>query len=432
MTKIFQYSLFEAFGIEIEYMIVDSKTLLPRSIAHELLIDESGEVSNSIEMGDVVVSNELAAHVIEIKTPEPTDDLAKSATAFQTAINSLNRKLKSFGAMLAPSGMHPFMRPKAHGRLWQYGDREIYEWYDRTFGCDTHGWLNLQSCHLNLPFQNEEQFALLHDAIIIALPLLPAISAASPYVENRYDGHLDTRLLVYACNQKRFPTIAGSLIPERMCNEATYREKILVPVYESVRSLDPKRIIHADWLNSRGAIARFDRGSIELRILDTQENPRCDFAICTIVIRLLQRLVQLGSSNLKRLVEQFSTVQRKQHLMSAASNGRAALFHQRGLASILDLGNNRTPQTLGDFWATFCEKEAQLQGMPFEALLTQGNLAERIMRRCGAHPTSTQLEQLLGDLCQCLENGSLYTFETPSLISSTQRIQEHQSNTSLS
>lgn len=408
MSPKYQYKSFSAFGIEIEYMIVDATTLLPRPIAHELLRDASNKVVNSLQMGDTVVSNELAAHVIELKTASPSSDFEAIARSFQSTIGALSAKLAGFGAMLAPGGMHPFMLPKEHSGIWEYDDREIYEWYDATFGCRSHGWLNLQSCHLNLPFQTEDEFALLHDAIIVVLPLLPALSGASPYLEGRYDGHLDTRLHVYADNQKRFPAIAGHVIPESIHDEATYQTTVLAPAYESVKSLDPEKLIEADWLNSRGAIARFDRGSVEIRILDAQENPRCDLAICSVLVQLLQRLVGLGPETVTNLVSEFSPAQRKQHLMTAATRGKTVPLAQKHLASILGLGSI---ETLGDFWTAFLASEEAMGKDPFESslvqrILTDGSLGERMLGQCGEKPTREDLENLLRGLCRELAQDS--------------------------
>ena len=45
------------------------------------------------------------------------------------------------------------------------------------------------------------------------------------------------------------------------------------------------------WVNSRGATARFDRGTIEIRLLDIQECPAADLAIITLIIQVLKWLV---------------------------------------------------------------------------------------------------------------------------------------------
>ena len=84
-----------------------------------------------------------------------------------------------------PTGMHPWMDPAREFELWPHGDREIYAAFDRIFDCRGHGWANLQSMHLNLPFADDDEFGRLHAAIRALLPLLPALAASSPFA----DGH---------------------------------------------------------------------------------------------------------------------------------------------------------------------------------------------------------------------------------------------------
>ena len=44
-------------------------------------------------------------------------------------------------------------------------------------------------------------------------------------------------------------------------------------MYRAIDPLDTEGILQEEWLNSRAAIARFDRGAIEIRCMDTQECP---------------------------------------------------------------------------------------------------------------------------------------------------------------
>ena len=67
-------SLFEAVGVELEYMIVDRETLRPRPIAERVLVDAAGAVADDIQLGPIGASNELAAHVLELKTGRPVAD----------------------------------------------------------------------------------------------------------------------------------------------------------------------------------------------------------------------------------------------------------------------------------------------------------------------------------------------------------------------
>ena len=63
MNKPYPYALFSAFGVEMEYMIVDRKTLKAKAICDRLLFDFSPNYSGDFENGEIDWSNELVAHV---------------------------------------------------------------------------------------------------------------------------------------------------------------------------------------------------------------------------------------------------------------------------------------------------------------------------------------------------------------------------------
>jgi gamma-glutamyl:cysteine ligase YbdK (ATP-grasp superfamily) len=110
------------------------------------------------------------------------------------------------------------MDPLRETKLWPHQNNEIYQAFDRIFDCRGHGWSNLQSCHINFPFETEEEFGRLHAAIRLVLPLLPALAASSPYKEGVRGEDLDTRLATYRTNCARVPLVTGNVIPEQVFN----------------------------------------------------------------------------------------------------------------------------------------------------------------------------------------------------------------------
>jgi len=168
---------FSAYGIELEYMIVDRGTLSVRPIADALLAGFDGKARLTGQAGLIGWSNELVRHVVEIKNVAPIPELAALPALFHDEVRAANRRLASRNARLMPTAMHPWMDPATDTSIW---DDDIYRAYDRIYGCQGHGWANLQSMHINLPFANDAQFARLHAAIRLILPLLPALAASSP------------------------------------------------------------------------------------------------------------------------------------------------------------------------------------------------------------------------------------------------------------
>src|SRR5262245_33215753 len=98
-------SLFSAFGVELEYMIVDAASLDVRPIADNLLEAAAGELTGDVDRGAITWSNELVAHVVEFKVSEPAVSLDSLVDEFQANVLAANAYLAPLGARLMPGGM---------------------------------------------------------------------------------------------------------------------------------------------------------------------------------------------------------------------------------------------------------------------------------------------------------------------------------------
>ncbi len=321
-----KYHLFDVYGIELEYMIVDKDSLNILPISDLALTDAAGHLVSDFEDGPITWSNELVMHVIELKTSGPVPTLNGLGEKFQTSLLHLQQILEKRNAALLPSAMHPWMNPNLEARLWPHDNNEIYDAYNRIFSCQGHGWSNLQSMHINLPFADDQEFAKLHTAIRFLLPLLPALSASSPIVENKLTGIMNNRLAYYEKNQKAVPRIAGQVIPEPVLSEEEYQSEILEKIYQDITPHDPDEILREEWLNSRGAIARFDRNAIEIRVLDLQECPRMDLAIADFIVSILKCLVSETFLSFKAQLA-FSTESLKQIFDATVKDADQALIN---------------------------------------------------------------------------------------------------------
>src|SRR5688572_19884226 len=230
--------LFEAYGVEMEYMIVKKDTLEILPITDKVIYDVVGKFESDVELGEMAWSNELVLHVIELKTNGPRKSFEGIAQLFQENVNKINGILEKYDACLLGSGAHPFMNPYKEMCLWPHEYNQIYEAYNKIFDCRGHGWANLQSTHLNLPFANDEEFGKLHAAIRVLLPIIPALSASSPIQANEISGFADTRLEVYRNNQQQIPAIAGKVIPEQVFSQQEYEKKIFKRIYADIAPYD--------------------------------------------------------------------------------------------------------------------------------------------------------------------------------------------------
>jgi glutamate---cysteine ligase / carboxylate-amine ligase len=415
-----QYRLFEVLGIELEYMIVDRETLSVRPIADELLTRAAGELTSDFEDGPITWSNELALHVIELKTTEPVASLDGVAEQFQSSVKNLNRIAAGMGAVLLPTGMHPWMNPLRELKLWPHDSAAIYEAFNRVFDCRGHGWANLQSMHINLPFANDAEFSRLHAAVRLLLPLLPGLACSSPIADGRPTGFLDYRMEVYRHNSAKIPQVAGQIVPEPVFSEAAYHDQIFQPMFRAIAPHDPDGVLQKPFLNARGAIARFDRGSIEIRVIDTQEHPAADLAIARFVIATLQALVAEHWTSLDDQ-QQISTELLGGIFRSALQNGEQAqidaphFLRQFGLsqssASIQEVWRHLRPEVSASVAAT-----ASLAHDPnLNLILEQGPLARRILQAVEVSNESfaSELPLVYRELAECLGQGHSFAPKLP-------------------
>ena len=105
------YHLFEVFGIELEYMLVKTADLKISPIVDKLLTKKNGSLTSDVENGRIEWSNELVAHVVELKTNGPTADLESLDDLFAENILEMNALLQEFDAKLLPTASHPLMDP---------------------------------------------------------------------------------------------------------------------------------------------------------------------------------------------------------------------------------------------------------------------------------------------------------------------------------
>ncbi len=386
------HSLFSVFGVEIEIMCVQRGDLKVWPHVDLLLTDLGGSPNSHPQVGLVEADNELAAHVVEFKLSRPSPTLSGVWRDFLAMAQSCEAMLKPRGASLLPGGVHPFMNPATESRLWPYEDSPIYSAYDRIFGCQGHGWFNLQSVHLNLPFSGDAEFAALHSAIALILPLLPALSNSSPVIDGLLSGWHSSRLQQYSGNQRKVASISGDLIPEAVGSEQEYRDRILAPMYRDMEALDPEGILQDEWLNSRAAIARFDRHAIEIRCLDAQETPRADVALCWAAANLVRFAIGSGG-DLLAAHRNVPVTTLRAFFEATARQGRLTALPANYPWQILgaapeDFGGGK-PRTAGELLSAlvkrFCAPEAKaLPGegeyrSVIEAMLRQGSLAERLI-----------------------------------------------------
>ncbi len=410
MSRTTPFAAFEVTGIELEYMVVERDTLRASPTVDRLFEDVTGAITSDVERGDVEWSNELVAHVVEMKTARPTPDIPSFAPKFAAEVRAINEVLARRGRMLLPGAAHPFFAPLEETVLWQHEYNEVYALYNRIFDCRGHGWSNLQSTHLNLPFSTDEEFGRLHAAIRLLLPIIPALSASSPILDGRPTGAMDSRMVHYLHHQERLPQLMGDLIPEAVFSQEDYYRTIFDPIGRALAPFDTEQVMDHHFANSRGAIARFDRGAIEIRVIDVQECPSADLAIAELIVATLKALMdgRWVSNYLQRAWHQSFLLTIFKDVIQDA--GKATI---KDLDYLLMFGAPRTAVTASGLWRHILEavRTDLSHGARerIDTILDRGSLAERIMRRTGPTPDAERIRSVYRELAQCLQDDRMFT-----------------------
>lgn len=397
------YPIFSVLGIEIEYMLVDKDTLAVQPKSDVILNILAGKQVNEVVLGEIAASNELVMHVLELKNNGPKPPHHPIAQQFQQAIMQLQPLLDKHNLQLLPTGAHPWMDPLLETKRWPHGDKSIYQQFDSIFNCQGHGWANLQSMHVNLPFSNDDEFCQLHNTIRLLLPLLPALAASTPFLDGKKTGLLNSRLDFYSKNQQRIPSISGDIIPEFIRSEAQYKNEILEPMYRDISPFDPEGTLQHEWLNSRAAIAKFESGAIEIRIIDTQECVNADIAIAQAVHAILKSWHGSGSQYYMEKI--CPTKQLKTIYDQTIKNGLTVPIDDDEVLTQWQLPKKHA-MTARDAWALLIERVSpeldQTSQLALEHILRQGNLSERILHACQGDTDRETLAKVYRQLGGCL------------------------------
>ena len=408
--------LFEAFGLEVEYMLVDGETLDVAPAADELLEAAAGELTDEFENGEIAWNNELALHVIELKCNGPRPTLDGLGAAFAANVAS---RTTSSAARACGSCRRRCIRgwTRTTSKLWPHGTRTIYETFDRIFSCKGHGWANLQSLQINLPFAGDEEFARLHAAIRFLLPILPGLAASSPIVDGERNGILDNRLVAYRGNCARIPSITGEVVPEPVGSIGEYHERVLEPIYRDLAPHDPEGVLRNEWVNARGAIARFDRMAIEIRVLDVQETPAMDVAYAELIVEVLKALCAEQWIDRARM-NRWRT-ERARHVARRSRRGKARAPASASRQYLAAFGLRSSGTELKGLWEHLIEtisargSLAPETGRLLEHYLRHGTLATRIGKAVGLLPTRAKLARVYEELCEALADSTPFAPPPP-------------------
>jgi gamma-glutamyl:cysteine ligase YbdK (ATP-grasp superfamily) len=220
---------------------------------------------------------------------------------------------------------------------------------------------------------------------------------------------------VYRGNSRQIPSITGQVVPEAVFCRADYEREIFQRMYDDIAPWDPAGVLQHEWLNARGAIARFDRSTIEIRVLDLQECPQADLAVCAAIITVLQEIV---AERWFSLAEQqaWATEPLAEIFLAAARDGDEAMIQDERYLRALGFAG-AAPCTAGRLWRHLLTHAAEVLGAAAEpwraawdTIGSQGPLARRILRALDAQSGDRQqrLAAVYRRLTECLDRDELF------------------------
>ena len=253
-------------------------------------------------------------------------------------------------------------------------------------------------------------------AVRVVLPLIPALAASSPLAGGADTGWRDYRLCVYATNSERFPGITGAVVPEPAASRAAYERDVLHPMYAAIAPFDRDGVLQHEWLNARGAIARFDRMAIEIRVLDVQETPLMDVAYAALIVEVLKLLTAEQWLDVAGM-NAWSTPELGKLLRLTERQGETAGLADRRYLAALGFPGGSTE--LKGLWEHLIESASArgvvdaATGRLLEHYLRHGTLATRISKAVGPLPTRAILMKVYEQLCEALAEGRPFAPPAP-------------------
>lgn len=405
-TRTRPYRLFEAYHASSLYHIVDRETLEVRPLAPELFDDAT---TFERVRGTMAWRRGTADHLIEVRSVRPARRIRVLHRRFLGELKALEIALAAHGAMLLPSGAHPWMDPATEATLPALPDMAWLHTCHRLFDCGTHGWSNNAMARTYITFHGDAEFSRVHAAVRLLLPIVPALAASSPFRQGRWTGFRDGRMEACLHAHEQIPDLMGSVVPEPAFDQEEYYRQVYAPLAQALAAHDAHDLDH-EQLNSRGAVPHFSDGLLELRIADTQECPAADLAVAEFLIAVLKAL-STGRWVSTYLQRAWSEADLLAILLQVIKDAGHTLIANRDYLLMFGLLNQER-MTAMELWRhLFVELYDELSDETRQHLahvLEHGCLASRILGRTGKEPGKGELRTAYGELADCLREDKLF------------------------
>jgi carboxylate-amine ligase len=182
-------------------------------------------------------------------------------------------------------------------------------------------------------------------------------------------------------------------------------------MYRDVAPFDPDKILQEEWLNSRGAMSRWDRNAIEVRVIDIQEHPKADIAILEWTAALAQVLVNEDWCSAE-IQQSWPEQDLFTILMDTVKDGERAEIKNPQFLSLFDISSSKI--SAGELCAHITDKLystgriSDESNQMLEIITSHGTLARRILNSLPGSFTKKDLFPVFEKLSDCLRHGESF------------------------
>jgi hypothetical protein len=175
-------------------------------------------------------------------------------------------------------------------------------------------------------------------------------------------------------------------------------------------------VLRHEWVNARGAIPRFERMTIEIRVLDVQETPFMDVAYAALIVEVLKVLCEERWAD-RRSLDRWHARELGALLELCERRGEEAGIAERRFLSALGFKGGSTD--VKGLWAHLIAKVAAWGTLDrdterlLEHYLRHGTLATRITKAVGLLPTRARIKRVYEELCDALAGGEPFAPPAP-------------------
>lgn len=326
-----------------------------------------------------------AAHLVVLRSEHALADLPAAHAAMHAAVLRASSVLAQRGLRLLPGGAHPVLAGSTSTQ-------------PRFPGADHAGWINNQSLIVRLPFTDDD-FAKALAAVRVLLPILPALSAASPFSEGRTGASPDMRLVHQGQRFSAWPALAGPLMPEAVFTRDEYYPTVFTPIVRALADAGLHETVDVTAMDTRLATVSFDPDFIELSVLDGQESIGANIAIAELMAAVLRKLCN-GRWISTYVQRAWDASDLADVLKSVLRDGpRAVIDNQQYLRTF---GSDASTLSAAQLWEHIVAqvgKQLSARCRDHAALiLREGDLAQRMVKSVGSSPTSATLATLCDGL----------------------------------